>query len=62
VAINAAVFDDAIAAMQASGATLVDLDAAGFTFPAGDGELLVLLFEFVDDLRRFAPRVLRFLR
>jgi amidase len=52
-AFTAAVFDDAIAAMQGSGAMLVDLDAAGFTFPAGDGEFLVLLFDFVDDLRQY---------
>ena len=53
-----AVFDDAIAAMKSAGATIVDLDGAGFTFPSGDGEFLVLLFEFVDDLRKyFASRV-----
>ena len=57
-AFTAAIFDDAIAAMQAAGATLVDLDEAGFTFPPGDGEFLVLLFEFVEDLRQyFATRV-----
>ena len=52
------VFDDAIAAMRKAGATIVDLDAAGFAFPAPDGELLVLLFDFVTDLRDyFATRV-----
>ena len=52
------VFDDAIAAMRKAGATIVDLDAAGFTFPPGDGEFLVLLFDFVTDLRDyFATRV-----
>ena len=36
----------------------MDLDAAGFAFPPGDGELLVLLFDFVEDLRSyFATRV-----
>src|SRR5206468_7630405 len=56
--IAGAVFDDAIAAMRAAGAAIVDLDAAGFVFPPGDGEFLVLLFEFVDDLRNyFATRV-----
>jgi amidase len=51
-------FDDAIAAMQGAGATLVDLDAAGFVFPPGDGEFLILLFDFVTDLRNyFATRV-----
>jgi amidase len=55
---TAAVFDAALGAMRAAGATLVDLDAAGFTFPPGDGELLVLLFDFVSDLRAyFATRV-----
>jgi amidase len=52
-AFTAAVFDTAVAAMQAAGATLVDLDEAGFTFPPGDGEFLVLLYEFVDDLRAY---------
>jgi amidase len=55
-----AIFDDAIAAMQRAGAIIVDLDApaANFTFPPGDGEFLVLVFEFVDDLRNyFATRV-----
>jgi amidase len=51
------VFDDAIAAMGGAGAAIVDLDAT-FAFPPGDGEFLVLLFEFVDDLRKyFASRV-----
>ena len=52
------VFDDALAAMQKAGATLVDLDAAQFVFPPPDGEFLVLLFDFVDDVRNyFATRV-----
>jgi Asp-tRNA(Asn)/Glu-tRNA(Gln) amidotransferase A subunit family amidase len=56
--IAGAVFDAAIAAMQGAGATIVDLDAAGFVFPPGDGEFLVLLFDFVGDLRSyFATRV-----
>src|SRR5262245_15135931 len=55
---TAAAFDAALAAMQAAGATLIDLDGAGFTFPPGDGEFLVLLFDFVGDLRAyFATRV-----
>ena len=52
-AFTALVFDDALAAMQNAGAILVDLDAAGFTFPPGDGEFLVLLFDFVTDLRDY---------
>ena len=52
------IFDDAIAAMRRAGATIVDLDAANFVFPPPDGEFLVLVFEFVDDLRNyFATRV-----
>jgi len=50
---TAAVFDEAIAAMRTAGATIVDLDDAGFVFPPGDGEFLVLLFDFVDDLRAY---------
>ena len=57
-AFTGAVFDNALDAMEAAGATLVDLDEAGFTFPPGNGELLVLLFEFVGDLRQYlATRV-----
>jgi amidase len=57
-AFTGAVFDEAVEAMQNAGATMVDLDAAGFTFPPGDGEFLVLVFEFVDDVRRYlATRV-----
>jgi amidase len=55
---TAAVFDNALGAMTAAGATLVDLDAAGFVFPPGDGEFLVLLFDFKIDLQNyFATRV-----
>jgi len=57
-AFTAAVFDAALKAMTGAGATLVDLDGAGFTFPSGDGEFLVLVFDFRDDLRAyFATRV-----
>jgi amidase len=52
-AFTAAVFDQALDAMTAAGAILVDLDGAGFTFPPGDGEFLVLLFEFVGDLQAY---------
>jgi len=52
------VFDDAIAAIQAAGATVVNLDAAppdgvGFTFPAATGEFEVLTFEFRDDVAAY---------
>jgi amidase len=52
-------FDNAIAAIKAAGATVVDLDAAGFTFPdTGTSEFLVLLFDFRIDVRKyFATRV-----
>ena len=55
---TAAVFDNALAAISNAGAQLVDLDSAGFTFPPGDGEFLVLLFDFFFDLNAyFATRV-----
>ncbi len=50
---TAAVFDAALEAMIAAGAILVDLDAAGFAFPPGDGEFLVLVFDFVTDLKNY---------
>jgi amidase len=54
----AAAFDAAVAAIKAAGATVVDLDAAGFTFASADGELLVLLFDFRNDVQTyFATRV-----
>jgi amidase len=51
-------FEAALDAMTAAGATLVDLDAAGFTFPSADGETLVLCFDFRNDVQSyFATRV-----
>ena len=51
-------FEAAISAITAAGATVVDLDAAGFTFPSGSGETLVLLFDFRNDVKAyFATRV-----
>jgi amidase len=53
-----AAFDNAIAAIQAAGATVVDLDAAGFQFVPANGEFLVLLFDFKLDVQKyFATRV-----
>src|SRR5215831_4991951 len=46
-------FENALNAMKAAGATIVDLDAAGFTFPSADGELLVLLFDFRNDVAAY---------
>jgi len=54
----AAAFDAAVAAIQNAGATVVDLDAAGFSFAPADGEFLVLLFDFKLDVEKyFATRV-----
>src|SRR5439155_13651152 len=50
------VMDEIEATFQAltdAGATVIDLDAAGFTFPSPDGELLVLLFDFRNDVRTY---------
>jgi amidase len=55
-----AAFDSVLAALTAAGATVIDLDAAGFTFPPGfaPGELLVLEFDFRSDVQKyFATRV-----
>src|SRR5207247_7023528 len=53
-----AAFDSAIAAIAAAGATVVDLDGAGFTFAPADGEFLVLLYDFKLDVQKyFATRV-----
>ena len=46
-------FEAAIQAMANAGATIIDLDAAGFTFPSADGEFLVLCFEFRNDLKAY---------
>jgi amidase len=51
-------FDAAVAAMAAAGATIVDLDGSGFTFPPPDGEFLILVYDFKVDLEKyFATRV-----
>ena len=46
-------FEAAVSALTAAGATVVDLDAAGFTFASADGEFLVLLFDFRQDLQAY---------
>jgi amidase len=46
-------FEAAVRALTAAGATVIDLDAAGFTFPAANGELLVLEFDFRNDLKQY---------
>ena len=51
-------FEAAITDMENAGATIVDLDAAGFTFPPANGETLVLCFDFRNDVQAyFATRV-----
>ncbi len=53
-----AAIEVAFDALSAAGATVVDLDAEGFTFPSADGEFLVLLFDFRNDLGSYlATRV-----
>ncbi|HEY0368337.1 MAG TPA: amidase [Chthoniobacterales bacterium] len=46
-------FERAVDALTAAGATVVDLDAAGFTFASADGELLVLCYEFRNDVAAY---------
>jgi amidase len=51
-------FEAAVDALTAAGATVIDLDAQGFTFPSADGEFFVLLYEFKFDVAKyFATRV-----
>ena len=54
-------FENAITAIQNAGATVIDLDAAGFAFPnggGGPGEFLILCFDFRNDVQAyFATRV-----
>jgi amidase len=51
-------FEAAVEALTDAGATVIDLDQAGFTFPSADGEFLVLLFDFKFDVAKyFATRI-----
>ena len=51
-------FEEAVTALENAGATVVDLDAEGFSFTSANGELLVLLFDFRRDVQTyFATRV-----
>ena len=43
----------AFQALTDAGATVIDLDAAGFTFASADGEFLVLLFDFRNDVQAY---------
>ena len=46
-------FEAAVDALTAAGATVIDLDAAGFTFASADGEFLVLCFDFRNDVKAY---------
>jgi len=46
-------FENAITAITNAGATVIDLDGAGFTFPAANNETLVLCFDFRNDLKSY---------
>src|SRR5215831_13323361 len=46
-------FNAVVDQLVAAGATVVDLDAAGFTFSPADGEFLVLLFDFKQDVAAY---------
>ena len=49
-------FEAAFKVLTDAGATVIDLDAAGFTFPTGGsaaGELLVLCFDFRNDVQAY---------
>jgi amidase len=46
-------FEEAVQALQNAGATVIDLDAAGFTFSPADGEFLVLLYDFKFDVAKY---------
>ncbi|MFL6528089.1 MAG: amidase [Chthoniobacterales bacterium] len=46
-------FEAAVDALKSAGATVIDLDAAGFTFPSADGEFLVLAYDFRNDVAKY---------
>src|SRR5437588_616753 len=46
-------FEEAVNALTAAGAIVIDLDAAGFTFPSAAGEFLVLAFGFRRDVTAY---------
>jgi len=46
-------FESTVEALTSAGATVIDLDAAGFTFPTADGEFFVLLFDFKSDVANY---------
>lgn len=46
-------FNAVVDQLTAAGATVVDLDAAGFKFSPADGEFLVLVFDFKQDVATY---------
>jgi amidase len=51
-------FNNVVEKLREAGATVINLDDQGFTFPSADGEFLVLSYEFRQDVRAyFATRV-----
>jgi amidase len=48
-----AAIESAFAALGDAGATVIDLDAAGFTFAPASGEFGVLLFDFKGDIQAY---------
>src|SRR5437879_4479597 len=48
-----AAIEAAFKALSDAGATVIDLDAAGFTFTSAAGEFGVLLYDFKNDLRAY---------
>jgi amidase len=46
-------FEAAVTALTTAGATVIDLDAAGFKFASADGEFLVLCFDFRNDVQKY---------
>jgi amidase len=46
-------FEAAVTALTTAGATVIDLDAGGFTFASADGETMVLLYDFRDDVAAY---------
>jgi len=46
-------FETTVDALTSAGATVIDLDAEGFTFSPADGEFLILLFDFKFDVANY---------
>ena len=46
-------FEAAVNELTAAGATVIDLDDAGFTFPSADGEFFILLYDFKFDVAKY---------